>query len=98
MRRAARHDRSLIAPDVTVVCRRFASAHPSRRSGSLILRWLASAAGLHAHRLAFHLRVVRRVRRLAQTMFTLVALGPLEEWRDVDADVVDAGVQVAQLR
>ena len=52
---------------------------------------------LHARRLAGHLGEVRRVRRLAEA-FRLVALHPLEQRAQVADGVVDASLDVAELR
>ena len=54
-------------------------------------------ARLHPRRLARHLRVLGRVGHVAQPV-ALVALGPLQQRRDVVGDVVDGRVRVADLR
>src|SRR5947209_4981383 len=48
-------------------------------AGHLLLRLTLRPAGLDAHRLAVHLRIVGWVRRFAQTVITLVSLGPLQQ-------------------
>src|SRR6185437_3024482 len=53
---------------------------------------------LYPRRLPRHLRIVRRVRRVAEAAVLLVALGPLEQRLDAEHRVVDTGVQVSEQR
>lgn len=50
---------------------------------TLILAPALGAAGLHAHRLARHLRIVRWIGHVAEPMIALVALVPLQQHRQV---------------
>ena len=59
------------------------------------VRRLPRARGLHARRLAGHLREVRRVRRLPDSR-RLLALHPAEQHLEVADDVVDPGLDVAK--